>query len=258
MNYTAWLIVLFCNLITLLLILLLLFFMLNHKNKRNYKNRDYKNMVGTIKNGLDFDFVSSLASIYNVVRNEDEKKLALREAADKLLNRLAITDYPIPVEDIIRAMGFSLYENVMPIPSVSGYIAIDPKLRAKFNNDKIIVVNSNDSVGHQRFAIAHEIAHYIYDYDGEKSLYDLYDTNRNNIDNPREKRANRFAAELMIPAAPFLSIIKEIELENLSLVEGIVKAAKLFDVSTTSIIKRFGEVGKANLLEGSPYEIKTS
>lgn len=63
----------------------------------------------------------------------------------------------------------------------------------------IAVINRDDYVARQRFTLAHELAHHLFQ-DGDTLIPDSNDRMFSNED-PQETRASAFAAELLVPAA---------------------------------------------------------
>ena len=105
----------------------------------------------------------------------------------------------IPVEKI--ANFFSL--NVVFYPnfpdSISGTIIKDNELLA-------IGVNSNHPKVRQRFTIAHELGHFVLGHDENSILDDTFDK-----ETDKEKEANRFAGELLMPKYMLEKDLKEKE-----------------------------------------------
>ena len=216
---------------------------------KSNREREYKTMEDNIKYGLTREFLDKLKNLY---KPENELN-SLRNISGILLDRLGNPSFPIPVEDIIRAMGFSLYSSTTLKPNISAIIALDKGMIDKFQNDKIVVANRNDTVPHQRFAIAHEIAHFIFDCEEDKEFYDTYNTDTEYSQYPSEKRANLFAAELMMPYSDFKAYIEKYKDEYSNDIL-LSKISEFFGVPKTSVAKRYLETNYKNLLKGTSYE----
>lgn len=205
-------------------------------------------MTEAIKYGMTNEFVNSLRISY---KKDDD----LKEIIAKLLDKFGTHDYPIPVENILRAMGFSIFASNTLEPNISAFIAVDDKLIKDFNNNKIVVANKNDSVEHQRFAIAHEIAHWIFDCKDQNRFYDTYNTDTDHTNIPTEYRANKFAAELMMPTSDFIDYINTMKKnEGISNNEIINNTSTYFGAPKTAVARRLKETGFTDLLKKTGYE----
>lgn len=107
----------------------------------------------------------------------------------------------------------------------------------------IITVNQASTHGRKRYSIGHEIGHWIYDQG--KGLY-LCETKDLNVPwnsrlrtSPAEKRANRFAAELLMPREWFREAARDMDI-TFNTVEALRED---FQTSRTSTAIRLVEVG---------------
>jgi len=100
------------------------------------------------------------------------------------------------------------------IISVIPFLFFASLAKVLIDDNVIISINKNEYLPRQRFSLAHEIAHYIYDIDfennseikdSEKTLF------RNDIVNPIEKRANKYAEKLLMPKELFINEIDKIK-----------------------------------------------
>ena len=138
------------------------------------------------------------------IRKNHYQPDTVKEAANLILQK---TDGQIPVKivNICKQMGFSVYRQELP-PKVCGYIVINGELKDDFKTDRIISVNENESNKRRRFTVAHELAHYLFDFNPEQEIQYF---NRFELDHekgkPEEDLANRFAAELLMPEADMRS-----------------------------------------------------
>ncbi len=160
--------------------------------------------------------------------------------AKNLIQSLDIKDYPIPIVNILKELGFAVFVTEMPRPNISGFIIIDSDLKEKFGTDKTIAIDKNDSLGRQRFTLAHEFAHYLFDFNEAKSssFVNTYDINKADID--AEKIPSRFAAEFLMPEEMFKKRYKE--LSSLTNYERLNQLVSDFNVSSKSIQKRYEEL----------------
>lgn len=155
----------------------------------------------------------------------------------KIIDDLKTKEFPIPIIKIMKELGFIVGQQELE-NELSGYIVISEEIVKKFGKNKMICVNSKDSLGHQRFTIAHELAHFLFDYcDSNSEFYNTYKTN--DVENDVENRANKFAAELLMPEDEFLKQYKKMGKD----LQIIGKLAEYFQVSTRAIDRRFIELG---------------
>lgn len=94
------------------------------------------------------------------------------EVANSILEELGIKTMPVDISKILTGLGFKIYVSDALKKNISGFIYISPDLVSKFGTDKIIIVNDEDSIGRQRFTLAHEFSHYIFDFDLDSEVND--------------------------------------------------------------------------------------
>lgn len=186
-------------------------------------------------------------NITNEIRNRRQegyvyKNREMEEISKQFLSKLNDQeqyDGPIPIVKIAKKLGFNVYQQDME-KELSGFIAIDPEIKQSMGNDKIIVVNVNDEIGHQRFVIAHELAHYLFDYEPKDNVVEYYNTYyKDTHDSESEERANRFAAELLMPRERFVDEVLSKGPYTLDLIKDLQNS---FQVQDKAIIKRLHEV----------------
>lgn len=221
---------------------------INSHNKTR-SEKDPKENMSNIKYGLTHEWLMNLRSQNTDI---DEVKF-VRNAANKLLDRTGVKNFPVPVENLIRAMGFYLFSSNIKKANISAIIAIDDRFILDFDNDKIVISNKNDTIEHQRFAIAHEIAHYIFDYNEGESFYDNYNTDEEN-DAVEETRANLFAAELMMPYSSFTNYVNNLKKSDLSNSDILEKVSEYFGAPKRAVARRYVEVNRNDLLIDTAYE----
>lgn len=152
---------------------------------------------------------------------------------------------PLKITSLMTNLGFDLFKNSQfPQKELSGLLALNlkEKLAGKYS-DKVIIVNGQDSIGHQRFTIAHELAHYIFDAVEGKEYYEAYyRTDDENIKKIKEYRANKFAANLLMPEDIFGRKYYELlkEYKDIDLVKNALTV--VFKVSYTAVNYRINEL----------------
>lgn len=145
----------------------------------------------------------------NIINDIDN----IREAAKNILS-IADNSIPIKIVEICNQMGFSIYQQSLP-SQICGYIMVNGELKDKFKTDRIISVNNQESNKRRRFTVAHELAHYIFEFDPEKSIqfFSKFEIDHEKS-KPNESRANRFAAELLMPEAEIKKRFEALKKDN--------------------------------------------
>ena len=103
------------------------------------------------------------------------------------------------------------------------------------NNKRHIMVNENDIPTRRRFTIAHELGHYFL-HDGDKTF-----VNFRGLSTPKERQADKFAAELLMPE-------KRLREEHGKLFFPLVsQLAERFNVSKEAMRYRLDEMGLSSI-----------
>lgn len=138
----------------------------------------------------------------NEIRQEKYTVDTVHTAAQKILNIKAV-GIPVKIIEICKNMGFSVFQQNLP-KNICGYIAIDGELKDRFGTDRIITVNMNESNKRRRFTVAHELGHFLFDFNPNGiQFYNAFEHDHEENDVPSESLANRFAAELLMPEDKF-------------------------------------------------------
>lgn len=185
-------------------------------------------------------------------RNMDNHEYSLSDIRDITNNILLMmkNNYSgrcaTPIVKIAKMFDFKTYRESL---SESGDININGETKQKYGHDKVILVNKNEELFHQRFVVAHELAHYLFDFLGNNTYEDknilFADTyEKDKHETPQEKRANTFAAEIMMPKELFIKQynIARREVNNHMFI--VLYLSKYFETSVESIEKRIKEVSR--------------
>lgn len=139
----------------------------------------------------------------------------------------------VDVVELADRLGLEVYQESLP-DSSSGYIEYK-------DGDTYIVINENHPLTRQRFTIAHELGHYVHDFDKLKELGRL-DRSKEKISNEVEIVADTFAANILMPENETKILVKKLNDSKIS-AEVIEKIAEHFRVSRSMAIVRIRELG---------------
>lgn len=210
--------------------------MLNTWQRKEKKrgNLMYENLLENLR--------QNPANNYNIYQAE--------RLADEILEIGGYADLvgAVPVVKIAKDFGISTFRDYNIKEEISGNIFIHGTTQDVYGTDKAIIVDAKDEFFHQRFIVAHELAHYLMDFwgnddyeDTKKLFSEAYLKNKH--DSPKEVRADRFAAELLMPSKIFLThYIKAMSLSENNITYTITYLSKLFGTKQSSIKKRMKEL----------------
>ncbi len=133
---------------------------------------------------------------------------------------------PIDVDTIARRIGVKV-EYVTDYPDVSGIFSI-------VNGVPTCAINAFEPLLRQRFTLAHELGHFALKHHGESFRDPL---NIFNSVMPKEREANRFAAELLMPGYLVNGLIHDAEMVTVDAL------ADRFAVSKPAMRIRLKELG---------------
>ena len=172
----------------------------------------------------------------------------IKQIANSILSQL---DYysgkgATPIVKIANEFDFKTYKQELT-QGLSGDININGDTLERYGHDKVIIVNKEEELFHQRFVVAHELAHYLFEYIGNPEYRDpaikFSDTYfKDKHETPQEKRANRFAAAILMPEELFVqqyNIAKRVESNRIFI---ILYLSKFFETTVDSIERRITEV----------------
>ncbi len=170
----------------------------------------------------------------------------IRGLVEQLLQKHSIESAWVDVEGIAEAMDIGVqYEPADD--ELSGFLLRDLERR------KVLIgVNQRHGLNRKRFTIAHELGHFfLHEQEGlhvdRRFRIDLRDSNSSQGESDKEKEANLFAAELLMPVRFLkqdLAELDAIDLENDTAVEDL---AKKYKVSTQAMIFRLVNLGYMQL-----------
>ena len=100
---------------------------------------------------------------------------------------------------------------------------------SKTDNDNIIFINTNHSIGRQNFTLAHEVYHLLYDDMDEFVVCGV------NSSSDSERKANKFASALLMPNSALYWFKNKNGIENWAL-EDVIKCEQYYQVSHLAML----------------------
>lgn len=201
---------------------------------KNFNEMSKQGMAHQNSTQLDIKEASSLEESYqkNIIDtvkgrvfDSQQKAIDLAKRVYQIAEQFYYIKDETPILKIVKSFGFSVFKIFDMPEGLSGRIKVYSKIQTIFDSKKVILVNANDPWEHQRFVIAHELAHYLmhfmswYNEDEKTDSVLLFSQDyKNNADGGnnrsdlKERCADSFAAELLMPKDKF--VISYCELTN--------------------------------------------
>ncbi len=150
------------------------------------------------------------------------------EGARQATDAAGESGLPIDVHAIARQLGVAVFARPFP-DALSGFFV-------RHGNGGVIGVNATNSLVRRRFSVAHELGHFVLPHGAEHFV--SYGTPVSEGDPPnydwrKEREANQFAAELLMPAEQVRSLAGSLSISRL---------AKRFDVSQAAMAYRLASL----------------
>lgn len=164
-------------------------------------------------------------------------------SARDILNKLGFDSPPFDPFEIAKAMGVIVNTNIdwEKIKNIK-----DGKIFLE--NDNIVIwINPIMPKNRQKFTLAHELGHLVYDILPNLDKYSQNDMSyyRNGDKNYIETRANQFAANLLMPISEISKILSDIQEKdpNVTIAELIDGLVSVLEVSREAIVVRLKRLG---------------
>lgn len=159
----------------------------------------------------------------------------------------------LSMEKLCDKFGIKVYKSADLKQKVSGKIFAYGTTKDVYKHDVVIISNSNEQFEHRRFVIAHELGHYLFDcignpqYQGESKVFcETYIHSADSHEELKERRADRFAAELLLPIARvkenYIAIAKSSDGQIFGRDYVVNQLAQYFQVKVTTIERRLKEI----------------
>ena len=156
--------------------------------------------------------------------------------AKQILDSLSIRKIPIPIEEIL--LRFNIVIGEAPSNEYSG-------LLIRKENGALIGLNSDEPYSRKRFTIAHELGHFLFDLNSDAFVdrIEYRDNKSNTIKNPKESRADMFAAALLMPSEFIKNDFAKIKEAGIFLEEHLQSLADKYAVSKLAMWYRLTNLG---------------
>lgn len=162
-------------------------------------------------------------------------KLKLNTQASILRKKLGEDEFsPIDIFTLVQTIE-NLTLIFYPLENISG-------ICYKGAQSNVIVINSNQSVGRQRFSLAHELYHLYYD----KSEQHMVSMATIGEGDENERNADQFASYLLIPPASLLSQIDNLKTKRNRdelAIDDVIAFAQYYGVSHGAMLYRLKNEG---------------
>ena len=194
--------------------------------------------VNQIIQALQFRFADK---IEEMDRNKQIDQAVMMRIAYSFLDMLRWSHYePLPINQVFSSLQFNIYRPELE-PSLSGIMVISDKIREQYGINRIVLLNALDSDSHKRFTLAHELYHYIFDYNDTDYVHSVftYDTENDNFE---EMIACTFAACLLMPEDWFRVAYGDYKKHYGSTYGTIEKLSEVFSCPVTAIGRRMQEL----------------
>ena len=185
------------------------------------------------------------------LQKEPATNYGINEAESLAARVLEISNYEMGATPIVRIannIGFATLKEKNMSEDISGNIFVGGTTKDVYGVEKVIVVDAEEEYAHQRFIIAHELGHYLMDYlgsDDSKNTGILFSRAypKSNHNSAEEIRADRFAAELLMPTKLFRRLyLRAMDASDCNLRYTISYLAKYFKTKRSSVERRIDEV----------------
>lgn len=173
----------------------------------------------------------------------ERRKIDIERTALGLRNQFNIESYGIKdIFSLVDKMDIYLIRIPLGKDTICGFSTV-------YEGKKVIVSNSSEILSREIFTIAHEIGHCIYDLNIDEQRIIIDEKVNTNVEDFIEKRADYFAAVLLLPEEQIRNFIKyELE-KNLSEIRArdIIRMQIEFNASFAAIVFRLYDLGFIDL-----------
>ncbi len=160
---------------------------------------------------------------------------------EKIINKFHDGKYPVQVVDLAKEIGYDVmfFYPKPDMVNIAGMVNY---------TEKKIFVNDKDCATRKLFTIAHEIGHICLGHDEdavvtEEGVYIDYRKNMNNPSDQKERDANAFAANLLMPESDFIKSFKYLnKLHDMNEDKVVDSLSEIFGCSMAAVSMRIWEL----------------
>ncbi|MCF8001963.1 MAG: ImmA/IrrE family metallo-endopeptidase [Halanaerobiales bacterium] len=160
-------------------------------------------------------------------------KLEAQSKANKIRNRLGFGNEPIQdLFNLVEILELLLVKKPLDRESLSA-------LYLNHKDNRLVLINTSKSLGHQYFSFAHELYHYFYDTNINSQICNTFKFKKQKAKN--EILADYFAVHFLMPHNSVINFFDNIDKE-IGLRE-VIKAMHYFKVSYQAMLIRMKVLG---------------
>ena len=187
----------------------------------------------------------------NANRNNETYTLeSVENWADQLWHECGLCDVfnATPIVKIAKLFNFDVFQTDKLQKEYDGTICINCEGYVSQGYEKLILINTYEELFQQRFVIAHELGHYLFEYIGsdyeikEQEYVKPYEKNVH--EDLAEQQANRFASCILMPKRIFAAEYNRLMSQNKDQFFIIRYLSRYFKVKEESVKIRIREVFK--------------
>lgn len=231
----------------------------NYRSRKKTENKILQELnlekTRNMNNGeiLIYEIKQELRNLKQKNESLDEK-IIIEKIAEKIRNasNLCNPEQSVPIVKLAKFLNLTVISTTLE-KGKDGYIYAGGTTKDVYGYDPVIVVSRNIQKMYQRFIIAHEIGHYIFDYlpnkyyDNRSFLFsEPYNTKKYNTkkDNNTlaDLRADFFAEELLMPKMIFMEKYNKAIQQFANSYLANMYLSYFFGTEESSIIKRKKEL----------------
>lgn len=183
-------------------------------------------------------------------RNETYSLENIENWAELLWHECGLCDEfnATPIVKIAKLFNFAVFQTDKLQKEYDGTICVNCEGYVTQGYEKLILIDSYKELFQQRFVVAHELGHYLFEYLGSELEKDNIEFVRpyrkNNHEDLAEQQANRFASCILMPKKIFAAEYNKLLNQNKDQFFIIRYLSRYFQVKEESVKIRVREVFK--------------